>query len=117
MAAEKHPQDWSESLENTRANSQEKRGFFSRVISRDEALRQKTYPFAAVGMCILLFGVDLISRLGWGGRPGDLVADVESNGFMLVLCFLIMGACVKEQHDRIQALETALAARDENSVQ
>jgi len=112
MTAEKHPQDRDDVLEKTLTNSQKKKGLFSRVISRDEALRQKTYPFAAVGMCMLLFGFDLINRLWWGGRPGDLVADVESNGFMLVLCFLIMGACVKGQHDRIRKLETALAERE-----
>ena len=114
MTQEKDQQDQSEAPENTRANSQEKKGFFSRVISRDKALRQKTYPYVAAGLCVWFLGFDLINRLWWGGRPGDGIADVECNGALLVMCFLIMGACVKEQHDRIRKPETALAARDEN---
>ena len=117
MTEEKDTQDRSEALENTQANSQEKKGLFSRVISRDEALRQKTYPYVAAGMCVCFLGLDLINRLWWGGRPGDGIANVESNGGLFVMGFLIMGACVKEQHDRIQKLETALAMSKEKATE
>jgi len=117
MTEEKDTQDRSEALENTLANSQEKKGLFSRVISRDEALRQKTYPFVAAGMCVGFLGLDLINTLWWGGRPGDHFANVESNGFLILTCFLIMGGVVKEQHDRIQKLETTLAKSEESPAQ
>ena len=106
MTEEKHPRDRSEALENTLANSQEKKGFFSKVISRDEALRQKTYPFVAAGFCLFVLSRNLY--FSGNGEPGDSVADVEV-WFWILMCFVIMGACVKEQHDRIQKLETALA--------
>ncbi|RTZ88171.1 MAG: hypothetical protein DSY81_01530 [Bacillota bacterium] len=113
MTAEKHPQDRDDVLENTQANSQEKRGFFSAPKWRNEALRQKSYPYVAAGLCVWFFAADLIYEW-WVDRPVDSMTDWESNGALLVMCFLIMGACVKEQHDRIQKLEASLAARDEN---
>jgi hypothetical protein len=116
MTAEKNPQDRDEALEKTRANSQEKRGFFSPPKWRNEALRQKTYPFVAVGICVWAFAVDLIGEW-WKTSPMDWFANVESNGVLFVMCFLIMGACVKEQHDRIQKLETALTELKENTAE
>ena len=116
MTEEKNPQDRDEALEKTRANSQEKRGFFSPPKWRNEALRQKTYPYVAAGLCVWFFAADLIYEW-WVDRPVDSFANVESNGFLLLMCFVIMGGVVKEQHDRIQKLETALAKREEIPAQ
>ena len=116
MTDEKNPQDRSEALENTQANSQEKKGFFSAPKWRNEALRQKTYPYVAAGLCVWFFAADLIYEW-WVDRPVDSMTDWESNGALFVICFLVMGGCVKGQHDRIRKLETALAELKENPAE
>jgi hypothetical protein len=107
MTDENNPQD--DALENTQAYSQENKspggsGFW------------KIHPYAAVLICVWFFAADWIHEW-WVDRPVDSLSDWESNGALLVICFLAMGACVKEQHDRIRKLETTLAARDEKSAQ
>jgi hypothetical protein len=106
MTDEKNPQEWryleddrSETLENTRANSQENK-------NPDDSLGWKTGEWKVTIPAIICFAY--------------LLAD-ETLGqilFWLPFCFMLLGSILygglREQRDRIQKLEASLAARDEN---
>jgi p-aminobenzoyl-glutamate transporter AbgT len=114
MTDEKNPQEWryleddrSESLENTQAISQENK-------SPDDSLGWKTGAWKVMLPAIICFAYLLIEKYQ---REVNAHRLLSSLGFIIPFCFMlmgvIMGACVKEQHDRIRKLETTLAARDE----
>ena len=110
MTAEKNPQDRDEALENTRANSQENSGDISRMKSPDDSPGWKIGEWKVMLPAIVCFAYILAENEYPSPPPGQSL-------FWLPFCFMLLGSILlgglKEQRDRIQKLETALAARDE----
>jgi hypothetical protein len=80
--------------------------------------RRRIAPFVGALFCFFLTFMTLGQQVvGWGSNSGSLIPFLS----FLPMCFLFMGFTMKEQDDRtqerIQALETALAARDEKTTE
>ena len=85
----------------------------------DTNRRRRFAPFAGALLCFFLTMITLFPPLdvGGGSNSGSLGPFLS----FLPICFLLMGFTMKEQHDRIQqriqVLETALAAREEKTTE
>ena len=117
MTEEKGPQDLSESLENTRANSQEKRGFFARMKSPGDPLAQKAGAFGPAVCCF--FVLTTTYYLPPNNEKPSI--DVLTLANWMPFFFFLMGAALlgglKEQNDRILALEAEKAERQAETEQ
>jgi hypothetical protein len=81
----------------------------------DTNRRRRFAPFVGALLCFFLTMITLFPPLDvGGGRNSGSLGPFLS---FLPICFLIMGFTMKEQHDRIRKLETALAARDEKTAE
>lgn len=78
----------------------------------DTNMRRRFAPFVGFLFCSFLTLMTLGPLdVGGGSNPNSLTTLL----CFLPICFLFMGFTLKEQHDRIQALEAALALRDKNT--
>jgi hypothetical protein len=83
----------------------------------DTNRRRRFAPFVGALFCFFLTMMTLGPLdVGGGSNSGSLTPFLS----FLPICFLLMGFTMKEQDDRtqerIQKLETALAARDEKTT-
>ncbi len=80
----------------------------------DTNRRRRFAPFLGALFCFFLTMMTMGPLdVGGGSNSGSLIPFLS----FLPMCFLFMGFTMKEQHDRIQTLEAALAARDENTTE
>ena len=85
----------------------------------DTNRRRRFAPFVGALLCFFLTMITLFPPLdvGGGSNSGSLTPFLS----FLPICFLLMGFTMKEQHDRIQqriqVLETALAASEEKTTE
>ena len=114
MTQEKGPQDLSESLENTRANSQENSGDISRMKSPDDSPGWKTGEWKVMLPALICFAYILAEKEYPPPSPGQSI-------FWLPFCFMLLGSILlgglREQRDRIQKLETALVELKEKPAE
>ena len=84
----------------------------------DTNRRRRIAPFVGALFCFFLTMMTLGPLdVGGGSNSGSLTPFLS----FLPICFLLMGFTMKEQHDRIQqriqVLETALAASEEKTTE
>lgn len=76
--------------------------------------RRRIAPFVGALFCVFLTMITLDPLdVGGGSNSGSLAPFLS----FLPICFLLMGFTMKEQDDRTQALETALAELKEKTTE